>query len=118
MARARFETVFAISLATLLVAAAPVFADQIQILRLEGIPGDSTFELHFDSPDNISVTGIDVLSFSWGVTNTSLLTATSGGSTSGAGKAAFTDFNFVMLGGRAIPPLFLKTALGKIIPKA
>ena len=52
-------------------------------LKIDGIPGESTDVNHKDE--------IDVLSWSWGVTQT----GGSGGGGGGAGKAAFQDFHFV-----------------------
>ena len=54
------------------------------------------------------------LSFSWGVSN-QLSLATTGIS---AGKPAFTDFTVVLIGGREVPELVLRTALGKHTPLA
>jgi type VI secretion system secreted protein Hcp len=52
-------------------------------LKIDGITGDSK------NPSNKG--GIDILSFSWGATNT----ATPGGSGGGAGKVTLQDFRFV-----------------------
>ena len=75
-------------------------------LKIDGIVGDSTDATHKDE--------IDVLSWSWGVTQTggSSGPGGTGGAGGGAGKAAFDDFHFVSRIGRASPTLFLASATG------
>ena len=70
-------------------------------LKVDGIVGDSTDVNHKDE--------IDVLSWSWGVTQTGGGATGAGG---GAGKAAFQDFHFVSRIGKASPKLFLSCATG------
>jgi type VI secretion system secreted protein Hcp len=76
-------------------------------LKIDGIQGESISKAH---PNEI-----DVLSFSWGESNSS--SAASGGGT-GAGKVEMQDFHFVMPVTRASPKLFLKCADGTTIPSA
>jgi type VI secretion system secreted protein Hcp len=71
-------------------------------LKIDGIVGDSTDVNHKDE--------IDVLSWSWGVTQTGGTGAAGGGG--GAGKAAFQDFHFVSRISKASPKLFLSCATG------
>ena len=75
-------------------------------LKIDGIVGDSIDESHKDE--------IDVLSWSWGVTQTggNSGAGASGGSGGGAGKATFEDFHFVSRIGKASPKLFLASATG------
>ncbi len=70
-------------------------------LKIDGIVGESTDASHKDE--------IDVLSWSWGVTQSGG-GAVGGGA--GAGKAAFQDFQFVSRIGKASPKLFLSCATG------
>jgi type VI secretion system secreted protein Hcp len=71
-------------------------------LKIDGIDGESMADGH--------VGEIDVLSWSWGVTNPG------GGPGAGAGaaggKPAFQDFNFVARITKASPKLFLSAATG------
>jgi type VI secretion system secreted protein Hcp len=76
-------------------------------LNIEGIPGESADEKH---PNEI-----DVLSYSWGVSQTG--TASYGGGM-GAGKANFGDFSFMMRMNKATPKLMNAVATGEHIPKA
>lgn len=76
-------------------------------LDLDGIKGESQDTKHKDQ--------IDVLSFSWGATQSGTFAAGGGG---GAGKVAFQDFHFVMKVNKASPLLMLHCANGKHIPKA
>lgn len=70
-------------------------------LKVEGIPGESTDDKHKD--------WIEVLSFSWGVTQ-SASASTSGGAT--AERADFQDFSIVKRLDRASPKLALACASG------
>jgi type VI secretion system secreted protein Hcp len=76
-------------------------------LKLEGIKGASKDDKHKDE--------IDVLSFSWGVTQTGTMAFGGGG---GAGKAQFNDFHFTMKVSKASPTLFLDCASGQHIKEA
>jgi type VI secretion system secreted protein Hcp len=76
-------------------------------LKLEGIKGESQDDKHKDE--------IDVLSFSWGVSQTGTMAFGGGG---GAGKAQFNDFKFTMRVSRASPTLFLDCASGLHIKEA
>jgi type VI secretion system secreted protein Hcp len=76
-------------------------------LKLDGISGDSTDAQHKDE--------IEVLSFSWGVTQTGIVDGGGGG---GAGKANLQDFHFVAGFGKASPQLMLSCATGKHIREA
>jgi type VI protein secretion system component Hcp len=78
----------------------------------EGIKGDSQIDRPpADCPDG----WIDVLSFAWGVSNP--VTIGGGATGSSAGKAAFSDFNTQLFGGRAVPEFVLRAATGRVIPK-
>jgi type VI secretion system secreted protein Hcp len=76
-------------------------------LKIEGIPGESNDDAH--------KTEIDVLSYSWGVSQTG--TASYGGGM-GAGKANFGDFNFMMRMNKATPKLMTACATGEHIKGA
>jgi type VI secretion system secreted protein Hcp len=76
-------------------------------LKIEGIPGESTDRLHKD--------WIDILSFSWGVSNTS--TGGSGGG-GGAGKASVHDFSVVKYIDVASPALFEQCCTGQHVKEA
>ena len=71
-------------------------------LKIDGIVGDSTVVNHKDE--------IDVLSWSWGATQTGGTTGAGGGA--GAGKASLQDFHFVSHISKASPKLFLSCATG------
>lgn len=75
-------------------------------LEIEGIEGEATHEAHQGE--------IEVLSWSWGATNsTSAL-----GSGGGAGKANFQDITITKIVDKATPKLMLYCAQGKHIPSA
>jgi len=76
-------------------------------LKLDGIPGES-----FDANHKGE---IEILSFSWGVTNTAGSASGGGG---GTGKASFQDIHFSHKVDKASPLLFLKCATGQHIPTA
>ena len=56
---------------------------------------------------------VDVLSFSWGVSNSGTIDSGSGG---GAGKAQFSDFNFIKRLDKASPQLMRACARGEHFP--
>lgn len=72
-------------------------------LKIGDIKGESTSEKHKD--------WIDIESFSWGVTNTNVVTG--GG---GSGKVSFQDFHFSMKVDKASPKLMLACATNERIP--
>jgi type VI secretion system secreted protein Hcp len=74
-------------------------------LKLDGIVGESTDAKHKDE--------IELVSFSWGLTQSS-----SRGSGGGAGKAQFKEFEFLMRVNKASPALFLAAASGKHLKDA
>lgn len=74
--------------------------------KLGDIKGESTDAKHKDE--------IEVLSFSWGVTNA----APAGGGGGGAGKATFQDLSIVHRIDKASPQLLLACATGKHLPDA
>ena len=74
--------------------------------KLGDIKGESTDDKHKDE--------IEVLSFSWGVTNA----APAGGGGGGAGKATFQDLSIVHRIDKASPQLLLACATGKHLPDA
>src|SRR6478609_2866958 len=73
-------------------------------LKLDGIDGESTDDKHKNE--------IEVLSYSWGLTQSSSGDSGGGG---GAGKATFQDLHFVSHLSKASPMLFLKCATGQHI---
>lgn len=76
--------------------------------RLGDIKGESTDAKHKDE--------IEVLSFSWGVTNAAH--GGGGGGGGGAGKATFQDLSIVHRIDKASPQLLLACATGKHLPDA
>jgi type VI secretion system secreted protein Hcp len=79
--------------------------DIIMFLQIDGVPGESTQELHRD--------WIDIEAFNWGEAMASLTATVSGRS---SGKLNMTDFHFSMKTNKASPVLFLDCAIGKYIP--
>ena len=75
--------------------------------KIGDIKGESNDDKHKDE--------IDVLSFSWGVTQTGTMAHGSGG---GECKAQFNDFNFTSNVSKASPLLFLSCATGEHIKEA
>jgi type VI secretion system secreted protein Hcp len=73
-------------------------------LKLDGIAGESTDAKHKGE--------IELVSFSWGVTQAGSRSTGGGG---GAGKAQFKEFQFLMRVNKASPQLFLATVSGKHI---
>jgi type VI secretion system secreted protein Hcp len=69
-------------------------------LKIEGIDGESTDDRHANE--------IEIISFSWGVTQAG--SAASGG---GAGKVAMRDISFSTRASKASPKLFLACATGQ-----
>lgn len=76
-------------------------------LKLDGIKGESKDAKHKDE--------IDVLSFSWGATQSGSSAYGGGG---GAGKVSFQDFHFVMKMSKASPELLKHVSTGKHIKEA
>ncbi len=76
-------------------------------LQITGIAGESRDAKHKD--------WIDVLAWSWGASNAGSPVSGSG---AGAGKAAFSDFNFMHSVDKASPRLFLACASGEHIKQA
>lgn len=76
-------------------------------LKLDGIKGESKDAKHKDE--------IELVSFSWGVSNEGPVHAGGGG---GAGKARFNDFQVSMSTSKAMPELFLACASGQHIKEA
>jgi type VI secretion system secreted protein Hcp len=68
-------------------------------LKIDGIPGESLDSKHRNE--------IELLSFSWGATNTAQVT-----SGHAAGKVTFQDFEFSKLFDKASPQIFLKCVNG------
>lgn len=81
--------------------------DILMFLQIDGVPGESTEELHRD--------WIDIDAFNWSETMASLTATVSGRS---AGKVNMADFHFSMKTNKASPVLFLDCAIGKYIPNA
>jgi type VI secretion system secreted protein Hcp len=76
-------------------------------LKLDGIPGESTDAKHKDE--------IDVLAFSWGVSQAKAPGSGGGG---GSGKAVFDDLLVVARTSKASPKLWLACASGQHIKSA
>jgi type VI secretion system secreted protein Hcp len=76
-------------------------------LKIDGVPGESADDKHKGE--------IEVLSFSWGVSNPG--PAGPGGGAA-AGRASFQDFHFVARTSKASPKLFLACASGQHVPSA
>jgi type VI secretion system secreted protein Hcp len=75
--------------------------------KIGDIKGETTDDKHKDE--------IDVLSYSWGVTQSGTMAFGGGG---GAGKAQFSDFSFTTYTSKASPSLFLACASGQHIKEA
>ena len=73
-------------------------------LKLDGIKGESKAEGHKDE--------IDVLSYSWGLSQTGTFAAGGG---AGTGKAQFQDFHFTKKTDKSSPLLFVGCATGEHI---
>jgi type VI secretion system secreted protein Hcp len=76
-------------------------------LKIQGIDGESTDDKHKNE--------IDVLSFSWGISNTSKQSAP--GRLSPARKASLTDFSIVKKVDKASPELFVSSCEGAHFPE-
>jgi type VI secretion system secreted protein Hcp len=76
-------------------------------LKLDGIQGESKADKHKDE--------IDIMSFSWGATQSGTFAAGGGG---GAGKVSMQDFHFTMYHNKASPTLMLACAQGDHIKSA
>lgn len=76
-------------------------------LKIEGIPGESTDAKHKAE--------IDILSWSWGETQSGTSAYGGGG---GAGKVNMQDFNFAMNTNKASPKLLLACSSGQHIKQA
>jgi len=74
-------------------------------LKLDGIKGETQDSKHKDE--------IEIMSFSFGATQTGSFASGLGG---GAGKVSFQDFHFVMTMNKASPLLLQNCATGKHIP--
>ena len=85
----------------------PANPDIIMFLQVNGIPGESTEDLHMN--------WIDIDAFAWSEAMASLGSAVSGRS---AGKLNMTAFHFAMTTNKASVMLFLACATGRIIPQA
>jgi len=76
-------------------------------LKIDGIPGESHDDKHKNE--------IDVLSYSFGATQTGSFAYGGGG---GAGKVQFQDFHFTMKMSKATPKLFAACSTGEHIKSA
>lgn len=88
-------------------AAVDMFLKVENIANQAPIEGESTTEGYEN--------WIDILSVSWGVSNPAPIISGGGG---GAGKASFSDFNFVKKTDKSSPKLFLAVAKGEVLPSA
>ena len=77
------------------------------LAKIGDIKGESLDSKHKDE--------VEVLSWSWGVTNSGAIRGASGG---GTGKATFNDFNFTHHVDKASPLLMRACATGEHIPEA
>lgn len=77
-------------------------------LKLDGIQGESKADKHTDE--------IDVLSWSWGETQSGSFASGTGGG--GSGKSQMQDFHFTMEHSKASPALMLACATGDHIKSA
>src|SRR5258705_10860493 len=75
--------------------------------KIGDIKGESIDDKHKDE--------IDIMSFSWGLSNTGSFASGGGG---GAGKAQFQDFHFTTNTNKSSPKLFLACATGEHIKEA
>jgi type VI secretion system secreted protein Hcp len=82
-------------------------AQSDMFLKIEGIEGESADHKHKGE--------IDLLSWSWGQSNSGTMHTGGGG---GAGKVAMNDFHFTMHINKATPKLAEKCAIGEHIKKA
>lgn len=73
-------------------------------LKIEGVPGESTDTKHKGE--------IEVLSFSWGISNTTTIGSATGGA--GAGKASVHDISVTKYIDTASPVLFQKVCEGSV----
>ena len=87
------------------VLASPVHSAVDMFLKLDGIKGESKDEKHKDE--------IEILSFSWGMTNTPVL-----GGGGGSGKVSFHDISLVTRLSKASPQLLAACAGGTNIVSA
>ncbi|HUX67327.1 MAG TPA: type VI secretion system tube protein Hcp [Terriglobales bacterium] len=71
--------------------------------------------LKIDGITSDKLSGIQLESFSWGVSNSS---AASEGTGAGAGKVALQDFSFTSLMGGQSPQLFRKAVTGEVLQSA
>lgn len=76
-------------------------------LKIAEIPGES--------PDDKHKGEIEILSFSWGLSNQGTFAAGGGG---GAGKASFQDVSLTTVANKSSPLLFLACATGQHIKEA
>lgn len=76
-------------------------------IKIEGIKGEATDEKHKDE--------IDILSWSWGVSQSGTMAYGGGG---GSGKASFSDLSFHHTVDKSSPVLAQKCATGDHIPSA
>lgn len=108
----------AIAVASILAACAVSFASQAPgamqyadaanvdyFLKIDGIEGESASDKHKGE--------IEILSYSWGVSQQQGSSSAGGGA--GAGKATFQDISFVKNLDKSSPLLFVKTATGEHI---
>ena len=92
----------ALVLGALVPASAPAAIDMY--LELDGVPGESQHGKNQDA--------IDVLAWSWGMSNSSSFGATS------VGKTNFQDISITKYIDRSSPVMLTTLATGKVIPKA
>lgn len=90
------------TLLVLLAAWSPLPAPMTAYIKIDDIPGES------ESPEHRGA--IDILSWSWGASNSTTSSSTGGG---GAGKVSMQDFTITKYVDKATPKLFLNCATGK-----
>src|SRR5205809_6536305 len=81
------------------VAASSLHAASDMFLKIDGVKGESSDERHKDQ--------IEILSFSWGSTNSAIGSGSSGG---GEGKASFSELHFTTSMSMASPQLLMASA--------
>lgn len=97
---------------SLILLAAGLFASSLRAasvdyyLRLDGVDGESADSRHMNE--------IQILSYSWGMNQTSSI----GGSGGGTGKASFSDMTFTTQLSKASPMLMLACASGQHVKMA
>jgi type VI secretion system secreted protein Hcp len=103
-----FVSVYGLYAVTAVKPVTPVFAASADyFLKIDGIDGESAAEGHRGE--------IEIMSWSWGATNSGPMSQGGGG---GTGKVSFQDFHFMKRIDKASPKLLERAATGQHIKKA